>query len=1186
MQYRALGSLEAISPDGELVPLGGVKQRRVLACLLVHHNEVVSADRLIDVTWGTDIPASPKSALQTYISRLRKNLGEEAISAKSPGYVLRVGPDDLDALVFERLVADGRRMAELGSHESAVERFDAGLAMWSGEAYADFLYEDFARGEAERLQELRRSAVEDRLESLIELGRHREAIPRLEQALEENPLRERLWHAFMVALYRDGRQADALRAFSQARQKLIDELGVEPGPDLRDLEERILMQDPSLSGSGKRDPAGLPEGEVTFLVATSVDEVESDETSIWPMLKAKAGEHGGTVVQELSEQRLVVFDTPRSAIETAIDVQRDEAGSRLALAIHVTEAHLRRGEYVSNGVSRILRVGAVAAPTQIVLTAAAARALTPLDPPARLEFLEDLFIPGMSSPEPLYALWHSDSSPRIETVASQPKTNLQSGGLTSFVGRGAEIQEIRSSTVGHRLVTLVGPGGVGKTRLAFQVAADLVGRHSGGVWIVELAPLEPSLIEAAILETLRIEPFPDETWTDAVARHARHGSLFIVLDNCEHVIDHVAAAVDQLLRASEHVHILATSRERLGVPGEFVFQVSGLATPAANESIDPSKLSENESVALFVARGRNVRPEFDVDGDIAHAVATVCRRLDGMPLAIELAASRLDVLTPVEIADRLDDRFRLLVSRARGIPARQKTLEAVIDWSYELLSESEQVLLRTLAVFRGTFDIEAVEDVCAGPEVPAEDVLDMLSGLVSKSLVTVAVGSGATRYSLLETVNAYATRLLDASGERDDIGDRHADHYRRLARAWEQNEPPIVNHWWNRLIAQEDNMRSALEWIAHNRPVEEFVETVADLEFFWLFRSRTAEGLEWARRALEESTDAEDLRIRALRGAGPLAAEEQQYDEARKWTDESLRYWIARGNRLEAASDLNNLANIARMQGSLDEALSLVSECIALLEESQDRSYPTVHKLCGSHLTHGETLAELGRLDEAEATARTGLEMEESIETDSYLHHDGLRVMGQIALAGGRVEEAEEWFRRSDDIAEVLGADFVVRSRNGLATVALIMGDLDEAEAILREASAMLDARAADRLESLRLLSLTLLATGRPQDAEQVGLEMLTNSSGGAGERLLAQALNVVGICRAALGDRRLASTLMHSSAASRRGAGLVTPAWERSLTAEIGQTYGVRLEESADDDDSNGPLSPGTAARLVLGGG
>jgi predicted ATPase/DNA-binding SARP family transcriptional activator len=1180
VDYRVLGPLEAVSEEGEPVRLGGSRQRAVLACLLTRHNQVVSTDRLIEATWGDDPPSSPKSALQTYVSRLRKALGDGAIRAKAPGYVLRLGPDELDAAVFERLVDDGRRAAELKNLAAAVERFDAALELWNGEAYADFAYADFARGEAERLEELRRTVIEDRFAALLEQGKHREAVPGLERALDDQPLRERLWGLAMIALYRDGRQAAALRAYRRAADLLGEQLGVEPGAELREIEERILLQDPELATPSTAPRSGLPEGEVTFLVGAGA----AESSAAWETFRRGAELHGGHVVESAATQRMAVFPTTSQALYASIDIMRQAPrdADPPSMGIHATEAAIRRGGYVGNGVSRATRIATIANPGQVLLSAAAARAASPLDEVTRLTRLDDIAIPGMSSTESVYVVGHPELGPAHERPAAS-RTNLSAGGLTSFIGRDAEIQEVRTLTTGHRLVTLAGPGGVGKTRLAYQVAADLVGRYAGGVWLIELAGLEPELIMPTVLSTLGIEAFRGESAAEAIGRHADRAPVLLVLDNCEHLIDAAAEAASQLLRASRHVGMLATSRERLGLPGEQVFQVSGLATPPAGDALDIEVLTRSDAVALFVERAQGVRAGFALDLSAAGAVATLCRRLDGIPLALELAASRLDVLTPREIAARLDDRFRLLVTRARGIPARQRTLEAVLDWSYELLSPTEQLLLRRLAVFHGPFDLQAAEDICSGDALAGDEVLDTLGGLVAKSLVTSRVDAEATSYTLLETVHAYAGQLLRQSEEAASLAERHADHYRALARGWAENEPPVVNPWWKRLVAQVDNVRFALEWFADHRAVDDMLALVGDLQWFWVFRSMSTEGLAWTRRALATPETPHDLRIRLLRAAGPLAAEERRYAEAERWTRESLEHWQRAGRPVDAASDLNNLAVMARMQGRLEEALELVEASIANIEGARSRAYRDLHKLAGSYISRAEILCELGRLEAAETAVRRAGQIEADIDTDSYLHHDALRVMGRITLADGRIDEATEWFHQAEVVGDDLGSDYTTRAKNGLAAVALVRGDLDSARMLLRDALQLVDPTATDRLESLRLLGLALLLAGETEAATDAAHEMVTRSAGGGGERWLAEALEVAGLCAAAMGDADQSATLLRSAHHALRSAGIVNPAWHLALVEQIAERYELDLGALGAPSGDREPLSTGEAGRLAL---
>ncbi len=376
--------------------------------------------------------------------------------------------------------------------------------------------------------------------------------------------------------------------------------------------------------------------------------------------------------------------------------------------------------------------------------------------------------------------------------------------MTSFVGREAELTQIHELLSKNRLVTLTGAGGAGKTRLAIQIASQLSGEFSDGVWCVDLAPItDPELVPVTVARTLGLPDQPGRSTMDTLTRFLADRQMLVVLDNCEHLLDASAALVNALLGAAAGLTLLTTSREPIGVPGEVSWRV-------------PSMSLADEAVDLFTDRARRARPEFVVTDDNAAVVAEICARLDGLPLAIELAAARVRALSPAEILDSLHDRFRLLTGGARTAVRRQQTLRASVDWSHALLTEPERVLFRRLAAFLGGFDFDAAQAVAGGGDVERYQVLDQLSLLVDKSLVVADDSRGRTRYRLLETVRQYALEKLGESGEADAVRARHRDHYTALAALL---DAPAGGDYEQRIEQADleiDNLRAAFGWSREN----------------------------------------------------------------------------------------------------------------------------------------------------------------------------------------------------------------------------------------------------------------------------------------------------------------------------------------------------------------------------------
>ncbi|MDQ6900105.1 MAG: LuxR C-terminal-related transcriptional regulator [Candidatus Dormibacteraeota bacterium] len=481
--------------------------------------------------------------------------------------------------------------------------------------------------------------------------------------------------------------------------------------------------------------------------------------------------------------------------------------------------------------------------------------------------------------------------------------------LTSFIGRGTELAELRTLLGRTRLVTLTGAGGVGKTRLAVKLAGGLP--WPDGAWFVDLAAIgDPDLVWATLARSVEVTEWSGSTLSDAVGSHLATKSSLLLLDNCEHLLGAVAPTVVNLLSRCEKVHILATSREPLGVPGEVTWPVATLPVPDAVTSERPERLAENDAVRLFVERARLARPSFVLTPANAAAVGRITRRLDGLPLAIELAAARVRTMGPTEIEERLRDRFRLLTGGGRTSLPRQQTLRATLDWSYVLLSADERTVLNRLAVFAGGFSLNAAEQVCADEALPGERIWDLLSRLVEKSMVQREDRAGGSRYRLLETVLAFA---LDHAVDGPDLGDvrsRHGAFFLRLA---EEAEPfflgPSQVEWLERVGEEESNLRTAHEWFQEQAP-ELCLRLGAATRRLWLRRGRFTEGLDLGVRSLAVDTNPTVARAHLLSGVADLELHRGDYDSARAHLEESVRI-------LREAEDLPGLAEALALSAAI-----------------------------------------------------------------------------------------------------------------------------------------------------------------------------------------------------------------------------------------------------------------------------
>jgi non-specific serine/threonine protein kinase len=514
-------------------------------------------------------------------------------------------------------------------------------------------------------------------------------------------------------------------------------------------------------------------------------------------------------------------------------------------------------------------------------------------------------------------------------------------GLTSFVGRERELTAAGLLVAqGVRLLTLTGTGGVGKSRLAVEAARTL-GRHfPDGVRLVELARLaEPALVPQAVATVLGVRDAPDRTFTKGIVAVLREQTTLLVLDNCEHLLDACSALISTVLRDCPRVTVVATSREPLHLTGEQVYPVPPLALPPADWEPDHAEpaavaaLAEFAAVALFVDRARAVRPDFAVTATTAGAVAAICRRLDGLPLAIELAAARVRVLPPEAIAGRLDDRFRLVTGGVRDALARHQTLRALIDWSHDLLSAGEQMLLRRLSVFVGGCTLEATESAAAGDGIEPDDVLDLLEALVDKSLVVAELRPNGARYRLLETVREYAAEQLAASGEAIVLRARHRDWFLTWAEGLDNGPNQDINHAAVPLVMEEfDNLRAAFEWsLAGEGNAALALRIASALWWFWPYEVYLSEGRSWYARALAAAGDREPgLRARVHRSAAALAFLVQDYETGMTAGHQALALARETDDPIATITALRGLGLNSLSLGDAPGARAYLEEALAL----------------------------------------------------------------------------------------------------------------------------------------------------------------------------------------------------------------------------------------------------------------
>lgn len=1088
MYFEVLGPLGVRTADGQPVKVPELKVRALLANLLVRRDRPVSADRLIEDLWGAGLPGNPAAALQNKVWQLRRTLedaepgGRDLVVSHPPGYQLRTAPDTVDADRFDRLTAQAHAA---GDPRTRAELLADALALWRGPAFADFADEEFTRAARQRLEEQRLTALEEQAETRLELGEHGLVADGLGDLVAEHPLRERLRTVQLRALYLAGRQSAALSGYAELRARLVDGLGVEPGPELAALHQAILAQDP---------------------------------------------------------------------------------------------------------------------------------ALTPAVSPVAV------------SPAPL---------------AARPPTTV-SAELTGLVGRADALRELRSLLAVNRLVTLTGAGGVGKTRLALATAAQLADGFPGGVRLAEFAALEPSPASgergmASATGVYDVVATALGMRDDAPAGHGRAAApltpvdrlvralgqapALLVFDNCEHVVHEVAELAERLLVAAPGLRILATGQRPLGVAGEHLLEVPPLQLPGPTADLVPDAVRRFGAVELFVARAGASAPRFVLDTTTVDAVVAVCRRLDGIPLALEMAATRVRALGVRELAARLDDRFRLLAAGARGAPARQRTLRAVIDWSWELLDEPERAVLRRLAAHADGCALTAAEELCAGDGIDRSEVIDLLARLVDCSLVVMTDTADGPRYRLLESVAAYSAERLKESGEAEETRARHRAYYTELA---EHAAPLLRGHdqrrWLRRLDAEHANLRGALESAVHVGDAVRALRLVNALAWYWHLRGRTDE----ARRSLTLALSVDPAAPAPLMAAAGalLGGIRLQLGGG----DPAAEYRAA----LDPYDALDDPGGRARMEWFLASKLYGVADPVAA-EELVDRALETFRSLgdrwgtaaaLGSRTFHAKTRGDFAALRrDGERSLELFRELGDQwgqlqamvplaklaeavgdYERAGRLYEDGLRMaeelrlwpefvfqlsgVGRLALLTGRLSRARECHERARRLAveqsDVFGEQY---AEIGLGLGARRSGALDTArthmERVLELHRQMGYEPGAPPL-ILAELGFTAELRGDAPTALRLQREGLAAARATGDPRAVALALEGLAGALSLAGRWSRAARLLGAADAARRSVGIPLPEGERGDVDRIGARLAKVLDERvhAAEFTAGTRLDPDSAAR------
>ena len=680
--------------------------------------------------------------------------------------------------------------------------------------------------------------------------------------------------------------------------------------------------------------------------------------------------------------------------------------------------------------------------------------------------------------------------------------------LNRFVGREREIEQVRERVTSTRLLTLTGAGGCGKTRLAVEVALRALDDYPDGVWMADLAPLtDPGVLAHRLLAIFMVPGVSGRPPADVLAEHLRDKRALLVLDNCEHMVDACALVAQSLLGECPNLRIAATSREAFNIPGEVVWRVPSLRLPDGGPGLDLQALSNCEAVALFIDRALAVEQDFALTTGNAKAVAEICVRLDGIPLAIELAAARVPLIPVDEILSRLNDRLRLLTGGSRTALPRQQTLRASMEWSYGLLTDAEQVLFRRLSVFAGSFALDAVERVCSGGVLKSSSALDVLGRLADKSVLIAEKGeAGLARFRLLETLRQYGHERLAEAGEVESIERRHCDYYVALSEAADAGMHGSGQAaWLERIEEEHDNLGRALSWSVENHR-EGGLRLTAALSDFWLERGYLSEGRSWLEAVLTGEQGQPVARARALMVAGNLAYHQADYDAATSCFDESLAIWRQVGDRRGEGWALVALGMVTHGQGDLDGCRDELEEGLRLCREAKDAEGVTQ-----ALFQLGLVAAQQGRVEEAERFGEEGLALSRGIgdlitlsralhglAVVAYLRRDraGLRALSNeglivsrnlrspigIALGLDRVAVLAEWDRRHEAALILAGAAAGIRLATRAVITPLWVAAIEQA---LEPARQALGADASDR-------AWTEGAGMAPQEAVAYALDFLS----------------------------------------------------------------------------------------------
>lgn len=788
----------------------------------------------------------------------------------------------------------------------------------------------------------------------------------------------------------------------------------------------------------------LPGGTVTFLFT----DIEGS-TKLWQqfpdampdalarhneILQDAIDSHNGYVFQIIGDAFCAAFATAADGLDAALAAQRalhEKAWGKtgplyVRMALHTGGAEVRAGEFTSgeyvSGItlSRTARLLSAGYGGQILLSAPTAELVRgQLPPHTALRDLGSHRLKDLLQPQEIFQVLTDDlprDFPPLKAFDVLPN-NLPIQ-LTSFVGRTRELNELKELIGRTRLLTLTGAGGSGKTRLSLQVAAEVIDTFEKGAWFAELDSIsDPSFVPNAVMNALQLREDAGRAPLDALTDFLRAKELLLIMDNCEQVIQACADLTHHLLTHCPNLKILATSREGLGAAGEVTYQVPVLGLPEPEHLPPLETLLQYDAVKLFVERTRSVQQSFAVTNANAPAVAQICASLDGIPLAIELAAARVKGLSVEQIASRLDDRFRLLTGGSRTALPRQRTLQAAIDWSYKLLSEEERVLLQRLSVFAGGWTVEAAEYVCEGDGLKSNQILDLLLHLIDKSLVEAETENTEPRYRLLETIRQYAGDKLRESGEVKLIHDRHLGYFVKYAEQAEAGlSGPGQRDWASRLETEHNNLRAALSWSLESNQIKAGLQMAGALQRFWHTQGHLSEGSRWLEKLLTAGDGVGGTeRAKALRASSLISGLMGDYPRARTSAESSIDLYREIGDDRGAGLALAALGATYSYEGKREEAIESLQESLNLLEPRGEWS-----GIVYAHLWLGDVWLRLGDTTRAATNWEESLRLAQELG-DNYLMAWSLGGLADVARLRGDYERAIRMHREILSLYRDLG---------------------------------------------------------------------------------------------------------------------------------------------------------------------